>query len=311
MKRIVSSSWLHVTCAIAIAFGLTVLASASTSYQGQFQRDLQVSGTVDLEVLTHSGDITIHSGPAGKVSIQGRIHVNDRWRNDSGKENEVHQLEQNPPIRQSGNSIHIEYADVHDISIDYEITVPADTSVRTNSGSGDQNVEGLHSNLNLESGSGDMRLHGLKGDVHAHTGSGNVEARDVTGTFNADAGSGDIRLEASVANDVRVHTGSGNIEARGVQGALHVEAGSGDITIDGVPSQAWEVRTGSGNVRLRLPGEAGFNLEASTGSGELVLNHPVTIQGKVGSERHTISGPVHGGGPLLMVRTGSGDVEID
>jgi Toastrack DUF4097 len=309
MKRIVSTSRLHVTCVLAIVVGLTALASATT-YQGSFKRDLPVTGTVDLEVLTHSGDITIHSGAAGTVSIQGRIHVNDRWRN-GGKESEIHELEQNPPIRQAGNSIHIEYADVHDISIDYEITVPADTSVRTQSGSGDQTIEGLRNNLNLESGSGDMKLHDIKGDVRAHTGSGNVEAREVTGSFNAEAGSGDIRLEATVANDVRVHTGSGNIEARGVQGGLHVEAGSGDITVDGVPSQAWEVRTGSGNVRLRLPGEAGFNLEASTGSGELVVNHPVTIQGSIGSSRHSISGPVHGGGPVLMVHTGSGDVQID
>jgi len=310
MKRITRTSRRHLTCALAVLFGVATLASASTSYQGSFHRDLPVSGTADLEVLTRSGDITIHSGPAGSVSIQGRIHVNDRWRNGD-MESQIHELEQNPPIRQTGNSIHIENVNVRDLSIDYEITVPADTSVRTQSGSGDQTIEGLHSNLNLESGSGDMRLHDVNGDIHAHTGSGNVEARDVTGSFNAEAGSGDIRLEAKLAEDVHAHTGSGNIEARGVQGGLHAEAGSGDITVDGVPSAAWEVRTGSGNVHLRVPEETGFNLEASTGSGELILHHPVTIQGNIGSSRHSISGPVHGGGPVLMVRTGSGDVEID
>jgi len=309
MKRLIPASLLRFVVVLALGLGAAVLASASTSYQGSFQRDLKVSGTVDLEVLTRSGDITIHAGPAGTVSIRGRIHVNDSWMN-GGKEAEVHQLEQSPPIHQSGNSVHIDYIDVRDISIDYEITAPADTSVHTHSGSGDQTIDGLQNGLNLESGSGDMRVHDVKGDVRLHTGSGNVEARGITGSVNAEAGSGDIRVEANAASDFRVRTGSGNVEARGVTGGLHVEAGSGDITIDGSPSQPWEVRTGSGDVRLRLPGEAGFNLEASTGSGELVVNHPVTIQGNLRS-RHLVSGQVHGGGPMLAIHTGSGDVEID
>jgi len=308
MKRIISASQL--ICAIALVLATAAIASASNSYQGSFQRDLKVSGPADLEVLTRSGDIQIHTGPAGNVSITGRIHVGDRWLGGN-REGDVHQLEQNPPIRQSGNSIHIDYPNMHDISIDYEITVPADTSVRTHSGSGDQTVEGLRNNLNLESGSGDLRLRNVKGEMRARTGSGNVEAADVEGSFNAEAGSGDIRLEAKTTSDVRVRTGSGNIDVRGVQGGLHLEAGSGDITADGVPSQAWEVRTGSGNVRLRLPGEAGFNLDASTGSGRLQVNHPVTVQGNLGSSHHAVNGPVHGGGPVLMVHTGSGDVEID
>ncbi len=33
-------------------------------------------------------------------------------------------IEQNPPIRQEGNSIHIEYVEMKNISVDYEITVP-------------------------------------------------------------------------------------------------------------------------------------------------------------------------------------------
>jgi len=309
MKQSTITSRLHFVPALALVLWTATLASASSSYQGSFQRDLKVSGPVDLEVLTRSGDISIRSGPAGTVAIHGRIHVNERWM-DGGKESDVRELEQNPPIRQSGNSIRIDYPSAREISIDYEITLPADASVRTHSGSGDQTVQGLRNNLNLESGSGDMRLSDIKGEVRLHTGSGDVEARDVTGSFNAEAGSGNIRLESSDAGDVRARTGSGGIELRGVKGSLHVDAGSGDITVDGSPTQAWEVRTGSGDVRLRVPGEAAFNLEASTGSGELRVNHPVTIEGNLRS-RHTVTGQVHGGGPVLAVHTGSGDVEID
>ena len=54
----------------------------------------------------------------------------------------MHEIEQHPPIRQEGNNIHIEYVNMRNISVDYEITVPADTTVRTRSGSGDQTIEG-------------------------------------------------------------------------------------------------------------------------------------------------------------------------
>jgi len=285
---------------------------AGASVRGSFQRSFQVSGTVDLEVLTHSGDIKVHTGPAGSVSISGKIFVGDQWFSGD-RQAQVSELEKNPPIRQTGNSIRIDYVNVHNISIDYDITVPADTRLRPHSGSGDQTVEGLRNNLELESGSGDMRLSDLTGDLQVHTGSGNVEARDVTGGFNAEAGSGDIRLNAKGNGDVRVHTGSGNIELRDVHGTVRAEAGSGDITIDGNPTGLWDIRTGSGDVRLHLPEQAAFDLGASTGSGTVTVDHPVTmtIQGNVQRAQRSISGKVRGGGPMLTVHTGSGDVQIN
>lgn len=309
MKRAIRSSiysWLTLLIAVSGA-----ALPATASIQGSFQRTFQVSGPVDLEAFTHSGDITVRSGAAGSVSIIGRIHVSDRWFN-GGKKAEVEQLEKNPPLRQSGNSIRIDYVNVHDISIDYEITAPAETTVRTRTGSGDQRLEGLHGNMDLESGSGDMRLRDLTGEIRTRTGSGNVESVKISGPFSAHAGSGDIRLEESGAGDVNVHTGSGNITLSGVNGVLHAEAGSGDITVGGTEAGAWEVRTGSGNVGLRLPSQAAFDLDLSTSSGTIVVDEPVTttVQGRVQESRRSISGKVRGGGPMIQVHTGSGDISI-
>jgi len=61
--------------ALAVLFAST-LAVASTP-QGTFDKTFQVSVPVDLEVQTHSGDITVRSGPAGSVSIHGKIFVGD------------------------------------------------------------------------------------------------------------------------------------------------------------------------------------------------------------------------------------------
>ena len=79
----------------------------------------------------------------------------------------MHEIEQNPPIRQEGNSIHIDYVNMRNISVDYEITVPADTTVRTHSGSGDQIIEGTHGNVDTQTGSGDVKLANLTGETSA------------------------------------------------------------------------------------------------------------------------------------------------
>jgi DUF4097 and DUF4098 domain-containing protein YvlB len=291
-------------------------AVASASVQGSFQRTFQVAGPVDLEVLTHSGDIVVRGGPAGIVSISGKIHVGNNWldmRLPSHQNADVQELEKNPPIRQTGNSIRIDYVNMRNISIDYEITVPQNTKVQNRTGSGDQTLENLHGDFDLESGSGDMRLHDLTGEARLHTGSGDVEARNISGPVTARAGSGDISIEQNAKADVDVQTGSGNINLRGLEGGLHAEAGSGDVTVEGRQSASWQIRTGSGNVQLRLPSDAAFNLEANTSSGSVVVDQPVTmtIQGKVQESRKEVNGSVRGGGPLLAVHTGSGDVHIE
>src|SRR5271165_253002 len=207
---------------------------------GTFDRSYQVTGPVDLEVLTHSGDITIRNGATGTVSIHAKIHSGNSWFMGERKP-EIQELQTNPPIRQNGNSIRIDYVNLRNISIDYEITVPEQTSVRTHSGSGDQTVEGIKGNTDLESGSGDLRLERLTGDLHFQTGSGDVRGRQISGPARVKAGSGDIEIEETGAGDVDVHTGSGNITVNGINGGFRAEAGSGDIHGRGSPKSLWSI----------------------------------------------------------------------
>ena len=296
---------------LAIVFLASTFAAASTP-QGTFEKTFQVSGPVDLEVQTRSGDIIVRSGPAGSVAIRAKIFVSDRWL-AGNRHGEVAEIEQHPPLRQDGNSIHVDYVNARDISVDYEITVPADTAVRAHTGSGDQIIEGVHGNADLQSGSGDMKLARLTGEIRLQTGSGNVRAHEIAGPVRGGAGSGDIEVEETGAGDIDLHTGSGNITVRGIQGAFHAEAGSGDITAEGTQTGAWEIRTGSGNVHVRLPANAAFDANLSTSSGTLDIDAPITmtVQGRVQEMHKQIAGKVRGGGPLLSLRTGSGDIHIE
>jgi len=300
----------------SMAIGLAVLFASSLAFastpQGHFEKTFPVTGPVDLEVHTHSGDIIVRSGPAGSVSIRGKIYVGDHWLFGS-RHVDVSDIEQHPPLRQDGNSIHIDYVNARDIAVDYEITAPADATIRTHSGSGDQTIEGTRGNVDLQSGSGDVKLSRLTGEIRLQTGSGNVRAHAIAGPVRGGAGSGDIEVEETASGDIDLHTGSGNITVRGIQGGFRADTGSGDVTAEGSQTGSWEIRTGSGNVHVRLPANAAFDANISTSSGTLDVDAPITmtVQGRVQETRKSIVGKVRGGGPLLSLRTGSGDIHIE
>ena len=105
--RILRSTSVSGSIATFFAIALVVVFASSVSLastpQGQFDKTLQVSGPVDLEVLTHSGDVTIRAGSSGSVQIHGKIYVGDRWFGGK-RETDVQAIEQNPPIRPSGQT---------------------------------------------------------------------------------------------------------------------------------------------------------------------------------------------------------------
>ena len=315
-----------------VVAGLAVLPlNAATT--GHFERTLQVSGPVDLKVTSDSGNITVHPGNNSSVSVSAKIHANSTsWLFGGGNvEERIRRIEQNPPVVQHGNAITIGKFDDRDltrnISIDYDVTVPAKTHLTSSTGSGDQNVSGLQSpatartgsgNITVEnvsaevharSGSGDLKINAIKGALYCDTGSGNIHADDIAGDVSASAGSGNIEVRQSAGGSVKAETGSGNIRLNGVKGGLRASAGSGDIHAEGEPTSDWNLGAGSGNITLRVPTHASFNIDARTSSGSLTVKHPVTMQGTL-SRKH-IQGKVGNGGVLLDLHTGSGDIEVE
>ena len=290
---------------------VVIAAPAHAVAEGSFQRTLQVTGTVDLDVTTGSGDITVRTGSASTVQISARIRAHGGVFDMTDPREKVRRLEADPPVRQAGNYIRIgrieDSALRNNVSISYDIVVPPDTRLTSETGSGNQDISGIRGPVKANAGSGDVKLRELTGQLRAETGSGNMRLENVSGEVYANAGSGDIHLQGKLPQS-RVETGSGNVEVAGVRGSVRANAGSGDITIEGAITSNWFIETGSGNVRLRLPSDSAFTLAAETGSCEIETDHPLTVSGSV--RRHEMRGRVRGGGPTLEVHTGSGDIEI-
>lgn len=313
---------------LAAVAPLTVQAAV----EGQFERTLKVSGPVDLEVTTGSGNITVRPGDAGSVRVKGTIRATDSWLGlGQTAEEKVRTLEASPPIEQTGNTIRIgRVADRElrrNVSISYEVVVPVETRLRADTGSGDHSIEGIRGPVNADTGSGNVRmsniggevradtgsgdieLNSIQGSVYADTGSGSVRATGIAGGFVADTGSGDVTVQLTAAGAVKIETGSGDVEASGVRGSLEVDTGSGDIAVEGEPTGRWMLDAGSGNVSLRLPPQASAELSLHSDSGRIHLSHPVTVQGTIG--RSQVQGKLGSGGVRVEAHTGSGDIRLD
>src|SRR6266496_5660798 len=229
---------LRITFLLAASVLTVGALPASASARGEFERTLKVSGTVNLQVETGSGSIDVRTGNSNEVHVVGRIWANE-WFGDNAEE-KVKRLESNPPIQQSGNDIRIGHIDdpelKHNISISYEIEVPASTQLRATSGSGSENISGvagpveasagsgslkildIGSGIRAHTGSGDIEINGSKGSVYARTGSGSIHAMDVAGGFDGETGSGHLVLEQSAPGSVRAETGSGGLELHHLRG---------------------------------------------------------------------------------------------
>jgi hypothetical protein len=294
----------------ALFLGLAVGAGCSQA-TGGFRRTLPVTGPVDLQVRTGSGDISTRTGPPGTVGIVARIHASGSLFGSA--EDRVRAVEQNPPIVQRGGSIAIEEPDEDNVSIDYEIIVPADTRLRAVTGSGTLRVGGVRRGVDLHTGSGDIELGDVGGGARADTSSGDVSGDRVTAPVDVDTGSGDVRLLLAGPGNVRAHTGSGGVQVRGVLGALDIDTGSGDVFAEGQARGGWSVNTSSGDVHLILVRQTSYDVDVETGSGDIEVGRPVhtTVEGRVESASDRLKGRVGSGGPLIRVDTGSGDVAID
>ena len=262
--------------AATLALFATVPAAFAADSEGTFDKTLSVSGQPTVSISTGAGYIHVNPGSDNQFHVIGHVHANPNS-SSSDTDARVKQIVANPPIAQSGNTITIGKHDDNDlyrnIVVDYDVTTPRSTA------------------------------------LSASSGSGSVQITGIAGTVSAQTGSGAINLSLANSSDVKAQTGSGSIHIDGFAGGLRAQTGSGSIEATGNLTADWRLQTGSGSIRLKVAPTARFNLDASTGSGEIHVDQPITMQGTL--NHHHVTGTVNGGGPALRASTGSGSITIN
>jgi hypothetical protein len=308
-----SQSKLSRKAAAAMLAAMTMCLPAAFAAEKSFDRTLSVNGPVTLRVSTGSGYIRVSPGSDNQVHVVGHVKSNNTWWGGSS-DDAVARVAANPPIDQAGNIIRVGDDHGNDwtrhVSIDYEITTPANTMLVAQSGSGDLQLSNINGTVKASTGSGSIHAEKLGSGSRLETGSGTIDASSLMGSTTLQTGSGEIHAQLGSAGDVVAGTGSGDIKLENVQGAVKAETGSGSLDISGQPTAPWKLETGSGEISLRLGNNAHFSLDAETGSGSVKSDPPLTITTHGSIDKHHVSGTVNGGGPTIKAETGSGDIHI-
>jgi DUF4097 and DUF4098 domain-containing protein YvlB len=325
--------------AIAAAFSVASLHAAD----GHFDQTLPVSIPFKLDIVADVGEISLRAGSSKKIEIHAKLHGIDAEDDDVAVR--IHAIELSPPISSDakGHNIRIgHFADsnaVRNISISYEIVVPADTQLHSETGTGDQSIEGIQGPVEASSGSGKLRLWHIDKDVHARTGSGDIDIHDIHGPIQVRDGTGtiyvsDVRADAASAARpaeaislsqrterrvpidfsspvpiaIQITTGSGDVDVENLEGGLQVISGSGNVRASGKPSSDWDLDTGTGTVHVQFPDDANLALVAHTSAGSIDCIDTVKVQGN--KNPHELHGQIGNGGPTVDLKTASGSIEI-
>jgi hypothetical protein len=298
---------------ILLALSLILPTTSALAADGNFDKTLTVTGVPTLSISTGSGYVHVYPGADNQVHITGHVHANQGWFS-SDADARVKEIIASPPIVQSGNTITIaaRHADSDffgSVSIDYDVTTPRATTLKTHTGSGSIEVGGIEGAVTAESGSGSIHADNIGPNSRFTTGSGRIHATNVHGAATLQTGSGSLELSLTAPGDVKAQTGSGSIHIDGLSGGLRAGTGSGSIAVTGSPAFEWRLETGSGSIHLQLAPNAHFNLNAETGSGSIHVNQPILTQGDM--NKHHVTGAVNGGGPTLRASTGSGSITLE
>jgi len=300
--------------------------------QGPEETDRQVQtfkvgadGALDLSNI--SGDVQVTGGGGNEIRIEAVKRVRHR---DASEARRLLQLLRVEAV-QIGGRIEVrtlyprrnEQSGERGLSarVDYVVTVPVAAAVAVKTISGNAVVAKVDGEVRAETVSGDVSVTATPNVASARTVSGNVMARDVGGanTLSLSTVSGTVTASGLKARSLECGAVSGNIELSGIQvERLLAKSVSGDIEFGAVLAKGgrYEFGAHSGNIRVILASDEGFELDASTFSGSVRSDFPVTLRSQAASSRdrrdtnRTIRGAYGDAGAILSIKTFSGTVVI-
>ena len=264
----------------------------------------------EVKIETEGGNVST-SGIAGRVDAQsggGTIRVDDIGgainAETGGGSIDVGNVASDVSLHTGGGSIKVN---------------SAKGKIEAESGGGSVSIVSGMQGAVLETGGGSIQVERCAGRVKASTGGGSIDLGDIGGPVEMETGGGSIRL-SSAKGPVRAETGGGSIELNGVPSA-RAETAAGGITAKFVAANGEhhdsELETAAGDITVYLAPNVNISVRASI---EVANGHSIrsdfpdirvtTEGGDYGPKTVTAEGSLNGGGPVLKVRTTTGDISF-
>jgi YD repeat-containing protein len=206
-----------------------------------------------------SGSITLHAGKSSAVVITAtqRVTANSPPLRTPTLQPGTNDMQVN--YDQQGNSISVEALNISHaapsaVSVDFDVTMPAQGSVQLYTGYGSIDVSGVHGPTTLSSQSGDITATNIAGSLTISDNNGSVGVNNLCGSLSLTLSNGNVELRrVALTGSSQISTERGSIFFVG--------------TLD--PRGTYRFSTQTGAIELTLPGNSLFHLEASTERGAI------------------------------------------
>ncbi|MFB3852876.1 MAG: DUF4097 domain-containing protein [Vicinamibacterales bacterium] len=311
--RVEAPSAIHVT---ERAYGRSQGATQSEPYTKVFR----TGPAAVLDLGNIAGDIFVTGGRTDEISLSAVKRARDRGGRTAKEQMDLVTIE----AVEAGGRVEVrtryprEARNVN-VSVDFTVNVPSRATVIVKSVSGNVTIRSVAGEVRAESVSGNVVANGTGQTVHLKSVSGNVE----------------VAAAAEGAN-LTLHTVAGQVTARNLRcqsidgntvgGDIHLldsvckrtSAGSmsGSIEYSGSLASGGrcELKSHSGDIRLALGPEVGFEVDASTFSGNLKTDLPVAARSRGDESRgglhRSLRGTYGDASAFLELTTFSGNIVI-
>ena len=285
-----------------------------------FSRTFQLGQNGTFELVNLAGDITVTGGGGTEVVIDGVTRV--RNPDETQGRTQLAAIDVDF-IEQAGRlEVRTEFPNDRRLSaaVDFTVALPVGTEVRIRTVSGNVVLTGITGRLRAESISGDVRASGARRIdlLKSVSGTVTITSADLEDTAMASTVSGDLQVSDLRGRALDLASVSGSIRLDGLEcDRLDAQSGGGDITYEGTLSRSgrYDLTTHSGEILLVLAGDTGFDVNASTFSGEVRSDYPLTLRGRDGGRNRSFGQSVRGSfgdaSAVLELRSFSGTISIE
>jgi hypothetical protein len=283
------------------------------------------SGVLDLANI--SGDVVIQAGGGDEAVVEVTLRAYGETP-EAAKE-QLDRIQVDVTKGASRAEVRVRYKE-HDrrgrrnynSSADYRVTAPPDTRVTAHSVSGDIQASRMKGDLSVETVSGDVTIDSSTRVSTAKTVSGDVDLTGIAaeGSLAASSVSGDVTARGLKASRLELSTVSGSVELHDVTcDAAEIQSTSGDVQYLGAIARQgrYELQSHSGNIIFAPGSGVGFDVEATTFSGEVRSDVELKLRasdpdesGRRGNRRRSIRGTYGDGSAVVELTTFSGDIVI-
>ncbi len=259
----------------------------------EWRKTYAITGKPLIRVETNDAEIRVYSADRKDIET---VVTTQRYKIGSGGV-EISE-------RQAGDTVelNVHVPDFHIFSfgghksVRVEVNIPRQADLDVHSGDGAILAENLNGKATLRSGDGDIGITTGKGSLNLQTSDRHVEGHNLEGVLTAETKDGSIRVDG-IFSGLDLHTGDGSIDAEARPGSKM--------------TSSWNLRSGDGNVRLALPEAFSADVDVRTGDGHITVDFPVTVEAGSALRQNAIRGKVNGGGQLLEIKTGDGNVTLN